>query len=133
MVKQRNLKISFQKPRRKCVLIAHKKLAELTGFKTYDAFRKAHIELVNESLDNGDNYRQADWSESVAVGSKKFVEKIKENLGLRAKGRKILENDEGFQLREKVRTYNANSTAKNGNIGGRNTYIWDDKNLYSAS
>ena len=34
----------IQKPRRKCVLIAHKKLARLAGFETYDAFRKVHME-----------------------------------------------------------------------------------------
>ena len=48
-----------QKPRKKCVLIAHKKLAELTGFDTCDAFRKAHRELVSESLVNGSNFRQS--------------------------------------------------------------------------
>lgn len=115
----------IQKPRRKCILIAYQKLAELTGFETYDAFRKAHKELVNESLGNGNNYRQADWSESVAVGSKDFVETIKEKLGLRAKGRKILENDGGFQLREKMVSYIANSDSKNDNIGGQNTFPWD--------
>jgi len=51
----------------------------LTGFETYDAFRKAHKELVNEPVGNSNNYRQADWSESVAVGSKDFVETIKKN------------------------------------------------------
>ena len=115
----------IQKPRRKCILIAYQKLAELTGFETYDAFRKSHKELVNESLDNGNNYRQADWSESVAVGSKDFIETIKEKLGLRAKGRKILENDGGFQLREKTVSYIANFDSKNDNIGGQNTFFWD--------
>jgi len=33
--------------------------------------------MVNESMVNG-NRRQADWSESVAVGSKDFIETIKE-------------------------------------------------------
>ncbi|MCP3888626.1 MAG: transposase, partial [Desulfobulbaceae bacterium] len=50
------------------------------------------MELVTESLVKGNNPRQADWTESIAVGSRKFVETIKENLGLRAKGRKILES-----------------------------------------
>jgi len=110
----------IQKPRRKCILIAYKKLAELTGVETYDAFRKTHKELVNESLDNGNN-----WSESIAVGSKVFVETIKEKLGLRAKGRKIIENDGGFQLREKMVSYNANSDGINDNIGAENAFVWD--------
>lgn len=35
--------------------------------------------------------RQPEWSESVAVGGKKYVEKIKEELGCRAVGRKVQE------------------------------------------
>lgn len=123
----------IQKPRRKCILIAYQKLAELTGFETYDAFRKSHKELVNESLSNGNNYRQADWSESVAVGSKDFVETIKEKLGLRAKGRKILENDGGFQLREKMVSYIVNSDSKNDNIGDQNTFSWDVNHEFTGS
>ncbi len=89
----------------------------MTGFETYDAFRKVHLELVTEALVKGNNPRQADWTESIAVGSREFVETIKENLGLRAKGRKILESDG-------VNTYNANSDSNNDNIGGQNTFYW---------
>ena len=109
------------------------KLARLAGFETYDAFRKVHMEWVTESLVNGNNSRQAEWSESIAVGSKNFVETIKENLGLRAKGRKILEKDGGFQLREEANTYYANSNTQNGYIGEENTYIWDDNNEISVT
>ena len=44
------------------------------------------------------------WTESVAVGSKSFIETIKEKLGILAKGRKIFENDGGFQPREEMGT-----------------------------
>ena len=115
----------IQKPRKKCVLIAYKKLAELTGFDTCDAFRKAHREGVSESLVNGSNFRQSQWTKSIAAGSKSFIETIKEKLGILAKGRKILENDGGFQLREEMGTYIANSDIKNDDIGGQNTYYWD--------
>ena len=105
----------------------------MTRFETYDAFRKAHKELINESLGNGNNFRQADWSESVAVGSKNFVKTINEKLGLRAKGRKIFENDGGFQLREKMVSYIANSDSKNDNIGGQNTFSWDVNHGFTPS
>ncbi len=116
----------IQKPQRKCVLIAYQKLAELTGFETYGELREFHRELVNESLanGNGNNCRQSFWSESVAVGSRDFVETIKEKLGIRGKGRKIRENDEGFQLREKSETYIANSGRENGDIGQENTLFY---------
>ena len=115
----------IQKPRRKCVLIAYQKLTELTGFETYDTFRRAYKEYVSESLANGDNFRQTQWTQSIAVGSKSFIETIKVKLGILAKGRKILENDGEFQLREDMGTYIANSDNKNGDIGDQNAYYWD--------
>jgi len=115
----------LQKPHRKCVLIAYQKLAELTGFKSYNLFRKAHKELVSESLANGNNFRQNQWSESIAVGSKSFIEKIKEKMGILAEGRKIFENDGGFQLREELGTYIVNSDSKKDDIDVQNTYCWD--------
>ena len=114
----------IQEPRRKCVLINYQKLAELTGFSTYDAFQKAHKELVSEALANDNNFRLSQWTESIAVGSKGFIETIKEKLGIRATGRKVLEKDGGFELREEVESYIANSDVKNDDIGLQNTCFW---------
>jgi hypothetical protein len=49
----------------------------------------------------------------------------KEKSGILAKGQKILENDGGFQLREEMGTYIANSDIKNDDIGDQNAYYWD--------
>ncbi len=122
----------IQKPRRKYMLIAHQKLVDLSGFESYDVFRKAHKELVDESLSDCSNSRQAAWSESVAVGSQDFVETIKGKLGIRAKGRKVLEKEGKYQLREEVQTYNSNSDRENGNIGRGNTYAWSVNDEYSV-
>jgi len=73
------------------------------------------------------NFRQDQWTESIAVGSKAFIETIKEQLGILAKGRKILENDGGFHLREEMGTYIPNSDSKNRKdiTGAQNTYYWN--------
>ena len=115
----------IQKPRKKNAIIAYQKLAELTGFEDYTEFRETHKVLVNESLVNGSNFRQHQWTESIAVGSKGFIEIIREKFGTLAKGRKIIENDGEFHLREKMGTYIANSDCKNDTIGSQNTYSWD--------
>jgi putative transposase len=107
------------------VLVSYQKLAELTGFENYDSFRKAHQELVSKSLENGNNFRESQWTESIAVGSKKFIETIKKNLGILSRGRKILENDGVFELREELGTYVVNSDSKNGDIEAQNAYLWN--------
>ena len=121
----------IQKTRRKCVLINYQRLAELTGFSTYEAFQKAHKDLVSESLANEKNSRQTQWTESIAVGNSSFIETIKKQLGILAGGRKVLEKDGGFQLREEVETYIAHSDTKMDDIDPKNSYIWDD-NAYKS-
>lgn len=59
------------------------------------------------------------------MGSKNLIGTIKENLDIPAKGRKILENDGGFQLREEPGTYIVNSDSKKDDIGVQNVYYWD--------
>ena len=113
----------IQKPRRKCVLIAYQKLAELSGFNNYDRFRNTHKELVEGMLKDGTNSRQGEWTESIAVGSESFIEETKEKLNVRAKGRKVIGAGTAFQLREPVSRYNAVLDIKKGDIDQENTYL----------
>lgn len=133
----------IQKPRRKCVLIAYRKLAELSGFDNYDRFRDTHKEWVEELLRDGINSRQGEWTESIAarpvkfkdyltgVGSESFIEEIKEKLNVRAKGRKAIGAGTAFQLREPVSRYNTVLGIKKEDIGHENTYSWDINSVFS--
>jgi REP-associated tyrosine transposase len=73
------------------------------------------------------NYvRESKWSQSIAVGSKSFVEGIKEKLGIRAKGRKVGESGGLYHLREAQVPYNSDFTPENSELRARNTYFWCD-------
>ena len=48
---------------------------------------------------------ESKWTQSIAVGDKPFVEQVKERLGIRAKGRKIHESGDGYQLSERQALY----------------------------
>ena len=123
----------IQKLRKKNVIIDHQKLSELAGFDSYEDFRMAHQELVNESLLNGKNFRQDQWTESIAVGSESFLVGIKDKLGILAKGRNILEKDRTLQLRENLGTYNAVFDNKKEDIGSLNAYFWDINSIITDS
>jgi hypothetical protein len=116
----------IQAPRRKCKLIAYEKLRDLLGFETYDQLRAAHRSWVDEALKDGDSVREAKWSESIAVGSEEFVKRTKEELGIRAMGRKAREIGGQFELREPEATYRGHFEAKKADIGPENTYLWND-------
>ena len=72
--------------------------------------------------------RDSKWTRSVAVGGEQFVRRIKGALGARALGRKIWEATGGFELRERLDSYNADFASENGHIDLNYTYIW---NLYA--
>jgi hypothetical protein len=59
------------------------------------------------------------------VGSKPFVEGVKELLGFRAKGRKVIEARKGYQVREGSAPYNASLGTEKEDIASENSYPWN--------
>ncbi len=60
------------------------------------------------------------------VGSKQFVEKVKEKLGFRARGRKVnAGRDASFQLRGEQSTYGGDSVSID--LATENTFLWDNQ------
>ena len=57
--------------------------------------------------------------------SRSFVENVKALLRFRAKGREVIEGDEGYQVREGPAPYNVLFGAEKEDIGPKNTYFWD--------
>lgn len=123
----------IQNPRRKCSLLANERLQRLLNFPAYEDLVVAHRQWVEETIRSGDFSRSSEWTQSIAVGSREFVAKTKEKLGVRAKGRKVLEDNEVCQLREQRTPYVSNFGAENGDIGFQNTYSWDPKIEISAT
>ncbi len=62
------------------------------------------------------------WTQSIAVGSKMFTEMIKEALGFRAIGRKIICDEDTFELREGQTLY-----GKANDLDSRNTFLWSQQ------
>ena len=60
--------------------------------------------------------RKDEWTGSVAVGSKSFIESVKASLGFRAKRRDVIESGKGYQLRESPAPYKALFEAENEDI-----------------
>jgi hypothetical protein len=68
-------------------------------------FQKAHLEWV-EAGSSGEMARRDDrWSESIAVGSERFVERVKNELGFNAQHREVSVADGLYTLREPVAPY----------------------------
>ena len=114
----------IQKPRRKNVLINYERLRELLGFDTYDKVKTNHKRWVESLLENGNNIRDDKWTKSIAVGNKRFIEKVNSLMGVLAIGRKSIEARESYQLREPPIPYGDHFGVKKREIGPENTFVW---------
>lgn len=83
-----------------------------------------HGNWVEDRLKVDKQLRESKWSQSVAVGSKTFVEKVKNELGMRAVHRRTNKVDESFELREKLFPYSANFSPQNVHLSRENCYLW---------
>ncbi len=75
-------------------------------------------------MKNASNQRDAKWTESIAVGDKEFVMQTKAKLGAKAMGRKALENNEGYELRESQSPYNHVFTPEKWPLRLKNNHFW---------
>ncbi len=90
-----------------------------------EELKRSYREWVEESLARKEGRRESRWTESIAVGGKAFVEKIKAELGMRAIGREVMGGDGVYELREGEVSYNGNFAGKNSGLRRKNTYFWN--------
>ncbi len=60
---------------------------------------------------------------SVVVGSGYFVRRTRQRIGIKAKGRKVVENGGAFKLREPISDYGLFSGPENSPIVPENCYL----------
>ncbi len=115
----------IQQPRERYRLIDHQRLAELLRIDSRDDLRRHHKSWVEKSLRSANHVRESKWTESIAVGSRAFVERTREQLGVRARSRSVVAKEGAYELREPETSYNAHSEGKNSTLSSENTCYWD--------
>ena len=70
------------------------------GMPSIEDLRRSHTGWVEEALARSEQARESKWTESIAVGSRDFVDVIKRGLRVKAKGRRISGRDDDSELRE---------------------------------
>ena len=108
----------IQNPRKRKGIIDFDRLMSLLGFGNYDDLKDAHYKWVESAIQTDIRDKDSKWTQSIAVGSKTFIEKMKKALGYRAKGRKIISADDTFELREVISPY-----GKANNLDSGNTFL----------
>ena len=115
----------IQRPRRKNILIDYEILGHLSGFNKFEDFQSAHRSWVEAALSDSRMQREECWTQSIATGSRPYVEAVKNQMGGLAIGRQIRKNAESFELREPQPVYNAFFEVEKNDIEGENCLFWN--------
>jgi putative transposase len=98
----------------------------LSGFSDVGDFQREHRKWVERGLENGLADRDDHWSESIAVGSLAFIDKVKSELGVRAAYRDVVETNGTYALREPAEAYGLSFAAENEALSSQNTFFWNE-------
>jgi len=115
----------IQNPKKRYAIINYKRLCKLLGVESMDMLKKVHNRWIDETIKQDKLIRVEKWSQSIAVGDKKYVENIKTQLGPKVKHRKIHENDGSFELHEDQIPYTANFDTETNCLSPINAYFWN--------
>ena len=114
----------IQHPKQRYTLIDRQKLTALLGIEDADELSEYHRNWVEKVMGDGSNQRDAKWTESIAVGDEEFVMETRVKLGAKAMGRRALENNESYELRESRNSYNAVFTPEKRPLRLKNDHFW---------
>ena len=104
-------------------------LKRLMGFTNLNDLQSAYKRWIEASLQVGEPKRQSQWTESIASGSKSFIEEVKKSLGFKAQGKSITAIKDHYQLRENASNFGytplqGSRACKRSDAGRINTYGW---------
>jgi putative transposase len=99
---------------------------ELMNIKEIDRLRETYRNWVDSAIMRGDIKRQPLWTGSIAVGDKIYVEKVKDQMGYKAIGRKVVGNGDSFVLREPQVAYQSISDKSVRLQPEDNTIYWQN-------
>src|SRR5690349_16178801 len=100
----------IQAQRQRYRIIDRERLAELLGVSSTATLAETHTHWVEAALRQAPLLRQPLWTESVAVGSRQFVQEIAGQLANDARGRQVVAHDDIFCLRDEPAPYAARSS-----------------------
>ena len=116
----------IQHPPQRYALIELEELGKLCGFVDVASFQCAHRQWVEEALRGEARNRDERWTESIAVGSQSFVERVKRELGIPARRRAIEETDGMCVLREPGSAYTGAFGTENSALRPKNAIFWSE-------
>jgi putative transposase len=114
----------IQQPPKRYRIIDLQCLMELAGFSDIEKLQHHHRHWLIDELARNEQ-RDPTWSESLAVGSEKYVSDVHILLGDKANSRSRVLAGEKYVLREMPSSYSANNDIENSGLKSDNLYFWN--------
>ena len=115
----------IQNPRQRYSLIDHGRLRDLLDIKSMEELKRSYRDWVEKSVAGQGGNRESRWTESIAVGSKAFVERTKAELSIKAIGRGVMEANGVYELKEGDVSYSPDFSGENSGLRIENSYFWN--------
>jgi putative transposase len=115
----------IQEPPERYAVIDLRGLMALCGFVAVADFQQAHRQWVGEAIAGEMAARDDCWSKAIAVGGLAFVDKVKDELGVKAMYREVAPIGGMYTLREQSEAYAGNFASENDALMLDNTIPWE--------
>jgi REP-associated tyrosine transposase len=116
----------IQAPRQRYTLIDYEGIMGLLGFRVMSDFAEVYKGWIAGSINQEMQVREGKWTESIAVGSERFVTETKERLGFKAKGRRVVGEGGSYELRESIAPYKGVFDEEKAGLKPLNEHFWKD-------
>ena len=97
----------IQNPKKRYTIIDYATLLKILNIESMDRLQQVQQDWIEDALEINNNIRDGKWTEALAVGNEDFLENIRQQLGIKAKSRRIKKINEGYELSEPDIPYNA--------------------------
>jgi len=115
----------IQNPPQRYQVIDLDHAAELLELRSVEELASRQRLWVETMLEGDRSARESKWVENIAVGDEAFVKRTMEELGMKARYRKISEEDGMFMLGETKSSYKAHFSHQNRLLSINNSYEWN--------
>ena len=93
-------------PRQRYTIIDYASIMKILGVDTMEQLQDLQQEWIKDTLKRKSLERESIWTESIAVGNEAFLEKIRHQLNIKVKSRRIKRSGDSFELSEPLFPYN---------------------------
>ncbi|MFT5396874.1 MAG: putative transposase, partial [Gammaproteobacteria bacterium] len=115
----------IQHPRKRYRIIDISSLQSFVNIDDLYILQQQHRQWIEDEINLDSTLRDANWTESLAVGNEAFVNHVQNLLGIKANHRVVKATGDKHVLREMSASYNTHFNAQKEDLSLNNSFLWE--------